>query len=258
MGKLKLIAKSYLLGDTFAVLSVFVITLTAIVFSGDFSFIISSLLKLGFSSFRLLSKENEQILKIVLSSVGIILFIIITPPLKLGVERWFFFRAAGEDTKIKDLFRYFIPSLFLRAQMGFWYATVIKSAVFIFFLFPSLCIFGVLYSSTLVGEASLAILFSLFVTDVILLLIGLSFYFIYSANWFMYYYIIVANETIKLSKAYKYSEGLMKKSNMRVCTFKLSFAPWWLLCAFIFPTFYVWGYYKQSMAVLAYRNEYLK
>lgn len=258
MGKLKLIAKSYLLGDTFAVLSVFVITLTAIVFSGDFSFIITSLLELAFSNFRSLTGEKEQMLKIILSVVGIVLFIIITPPLKLGVERWFFFRAAGEKTTVKDVFRYFGISLFLRGQMSFWYASIIKSAVFIFFQFPALCVLGVLYSSAFVGEASFAILLSLFITGVILSLIGLSFYFLYSENWFMYYYIIVANETIKLSKAYKYSEGLMKKSHVRVCAFKLSFAPWWLLCIFIFPAFYVWGYYKQSMAVLAYRNEYLK
>lgn len=258
VGRIKIIAKSHLLGSTLPIFTIFIIAVSAIAVSGDFSFLVSYILNLPLINNLISTGEARSIVKIILSVIGIIITIIVIPPVKLGIERWFFVRAKGENAKVRDLFYFFEFSRFLRSQSAFWYSTAIKTAVFFFFQFPALCIFGVLYSAAFQGESSYTIVLALMVSGVMLALAGLGFYFVYSADWFMYYYIIVSNDTIKLSKAYRFSVKLVKNSIGRVCLFKLSFFPWWLLCVFVFPIFYVWGYYKQSLAVLAYRNEYLK
>ncbi len=258
MGRIKIIAKSHLLGNTLSVLMIFVITLSAIVVSGNFSFLFSYILRLPFISGILATQEALRIAKITFSVIGIVISILVVPPLKLGSERWFFLRAKGEKLKVGDLFNYFHLSSFLRSQSAFWYCTLVKTGVFVFFQFPAICVSGVLYSAAVQGESSYMIVVALAVAAAFLSISGSGFYFVYSAGWFMYYYIIVSNDTINLNKAYNFSVKLVKNSISKVCLFKLSFIPWWLLCVFVFPVFYIWGYYKQSLAVLAYRNEYLK
>lgn len=258
MGRIKIIAKSHLLGNTLPILVAFIVALSAIVISGDFSFIFSYLLRLPLISDLVSTPFADRIARISLSVVGIVVSVLVVPPVKLGIERWFFLRAKGEQVKVGDVFYYFTLSRFLRSQGAFWYSFLIRSGVFFFFQFPALCIFGVLYTAVLQGESSYTIVISLALAGMLIAALGLGFYFVYSADWFMYYYIIVSNDTIKLGKAYKFSTTLVKNAIGRLCLFKLSFLPWWLLCVFVFPVFYVWGYYKQSLAVLAYRNEYLK
>lgn len=258
VGKLKIIAKTYMLGNTLPILAIFVFALSAAVISGDFSFLFTNALRLVSGSNAFENLQTERILTITLSAVGIVISALIIPPLKLGLERWFFIKGKGEAVRVRDAFYFFSLSYFLRCQSAFWYATTIKAGVFLFLQFPTFCVFGILYYALSSGSISYMIILSLAVAGVILLLSGLLFYFIYSAQWLMYYYIIVSNDTIKLDKAYNHSINMTKNSVHKICLFKLSFLPWWLLCALIFPAFYVWGYYKQSLAVLAYRNEYLK
>lgn len=258
MGKVKIVAKSYLLGNTAPVLIIFLVTVSAVILLGDFSFLVSYGTENFLNRFITFTNEELKIVKIIASVLGTVLFALVIPALKFGYERWFYLKGAGKKTKVKEIFYYFHMSVFLRSQTAFWYSFFIKAGIFFFFQFPALCIGGVFLNAFTQGESASLILFVLFLGTVFLSLTGLIFYYIYSTNWFMYNYIVIADENIKLSSAYKFSEKFVKHSRRKVCLFKLSFIFWWLLCIFAFPTFYVWGYYKQSMAVLAFRNEYLK
>ena len=75
-----------------------------------------------------------------------------------------------------------------------------------------------------------------------------------SAGWLLYPFIIAADEALSPSEAYECSLGLVRERVGKICIFRLSFLPWWLLCIFVFPLFYVWGYYRQSLAVLAFEG----
>ena len=254
MGRIKLTAKSHLLGNTLTVFLVFTVFVSAVVLSGNFSFMASYLFRIPLLKEFASTDFAYRMLKITLSVAGIVLSALTVPDLTLGVERWFMLKAKGEVAQVKDIFYFFRFSHFLRAQAAFWYSFFIRSGVFVFFQFPALCMSGIIYNAVKYGEIAYAILVSLLLTDVLLFLTGMVFYFVYSANWLIYSFIVVSDDTVSPDKAYALSAEFAEKSVGRLCLFRLSFVPWWLLSVFVFPLFYVWGYYKQSLAVLAFEQ----
>lgn len=255
MGRIKLTAKSHLLGNTLPLLLVFMVLISVITLSGDFSLLVSYLFRIPALSALVSTAFSYRMLRITLSVIGIVISALTVPPIVLGADRWFVLKATGEETRVRDVFYFFGISRFLRSQSAFWYSFFIRAGVFLFFQFPAVCVFGVLYSSVKYGETAYAIVISLLISGILLLLTGLVFYFIYSADWIVYSYIIVSDDTVSLHNAYILSSEFAKNNIGKICFLRLSFVPWWLLSVLVFPLFYVWGYYKQTFAVLAYENK---
>ena len=253
MGKLKIIAKSHMLSKTATIFFTFLLCISALFFSGDLSLIASytaNLLKIG-------SPLLENILILSSAVLGIALIFLLCAPLRLGRERWFMMNASGEDPKFKEIFYYFKGKRLLRSLGAWSYALVVKLGFAAVFFFPFLCLSGVLYYCLSTQSTAFAIIVCLFAADAILLMIGSAFMFVCNGTFLLYYPIIVSGAKVGFAQAYSYSKAMTSPVLKKLARFRLSFAPWWTLCLLVLPSFYVWGYYKQSMSELAYRNEYL-
>lgn len=250
MGKIRLMAKYRLDGKWGILLIMFSITLLSALFTGDFSFIAETL-----SAGRLNAVyEGINVLKISGAVVGTVLFIIFVPTIKLGCERWFLLTAKGEKPPLSELFHYLNPKGTAKSIKAFMYSVFRRAAAMTLFLFPSVCLSGVLYFSFKEGEISLYISYALLGASLLLFALGQIFYFIYTTRYFAYYPIIVSNESISASDALEKSIEITGGAYRKICLFRLSFIPWLLLCLFIIPAFYVWGYYKESKAMLVIHN----
>lgn len=107
--------------------------------------------------------------------------------------------------------------------------------------------------------------FNLFLSGVsgaaAMMILGTVFAFICAQRYFLTPYIVAANPKIKIKDAVSQSKILMNGRMKKTAGFKLSFMPWFILCAAVFPIYYVWPYYKQSCAVFAKQavnNEFQK
>ena len=119
------------------------------------------------------------------------------------------------------------------------------------FLLPGV---GVLLSFVILAMNG-GIEFNLFLAGVsgaaAMLILGSIFAFICTQRYFLTPYIVAANPKIKIKDAVSQSKILMNGRMKKTAGFKLSFMPWFILCAAVFPIYYVWPYYKQSCAVYA-------
>lgn len=253
MGKIRLMAKYRLVGKWHLLFFIFCITSFVIIFTGDFSFIAQTVVQAGLN-FR---SNRLNTVKIVSAIMGTVLFLLVVPTIKLGCERWFLMTASGEEPRLKELFFYFSASGVRKSVGAFLFCAFHKTAALVLFLFPSVCLSGVLYFSFGEGEISLFISYAFLVSIIFLFVSGLIFYFIYTARYFAYYPVIVSNEAISPSVAFEKSVGMTCDAYRKICFFRLSFIPWLILCLMIIPAFYVWGYYKESKAMLCLHNDKL-
>lgn len=254
MGKLKILAKSHMLSKTAPIFCTFSVCLSVLVFTGNFSLFVSYIVS-EFAVFNNISVKNAII--VISSVIGIVLLIFLCAPLRLGRERWFMMNAKGENPKFKEIFFYFSKGKFFRSIGAWLYVIIIKLASASVFFFPAICLFGVLYYCVAYYTTAFPIILCLTIADGLLFVLGAVFMFVYSGEFILYYPIIVSNETITFARALTYSKKMTSPVLLKISIFRLSFAPWWLLCLTVIPTFYCWGYYKQAVCELAYRNEYL-
>lgn len=254
MGKSKIFAKYRLIGRNTTLFFAFSAVVLSFVIFGDISYFVFGIfdrLNIVFSSFF-----AESAVRISVCTAGIILFLLIVSPLWLGCERWFILCAEGKRAKFRELFYYFSAAGISKSVCAVIYSTARKVSALILFLFPSACLFGVLYFSFIEGEISLYISYALFGFAVTLFLTGLCFFYIYTARYFAFYSIIITEPEIKVHNAFEKSVRLTEGAYGKISIFKLSFLPWFLLCALILPSFYVWGYYKESKAVLNLKGSF--
>ncbi len=256
MGKLKIIAKSHMLSKTAPIFLTFAVCISVFIICGDLSLFVSYAIELS-SLKDMLSQEKQVIILTVFSLVGILLFIALSAPLKLGRERWFMLNAKGKEPKAKELLYYFSKKRYLRSVSAWCFAIALKLGCALLFFFPAICLTGVIVYCLISSSTAYPIVLCLIAADIVLVLLGAVFMFIYNGEFLLYYPIIVSTENLSVSQAYSYSKDMTCTSLFKIAAFRLSFAPWWLLCLLIIPTFYSWGYYKQSLSELAYRNEYL-
>lgn len=254
MGRLKILAKSHILSKTAPILFTFTVWLSALLFLGNFSIIVSY----GTDFVGLSENSAKNLLTALSSFVGIFLFIMLLAPLNLGKERWFMLNARGGDVKIREMFYYFNSKRIFHSVAVCCLSALMKISAAAVFFFPFLCLSGVMFYCIAYHTTAFALIACLFVADTLLFAVGCGFMFIYSGTFLMYYPIAVSNEHISPTRALSYSRAMTSPVLLKIAAFKLSFAPWWLLCLAIIPSFYCWGYYKQSLSELAFRNEYLK
>lgn len=255
MGKIKIMAKYRLVGETSKLFFAFSLGLLITVILGNFSFLAFEAMRAAGVSFSDYVTENA--VYALLSAAGIIIFLTVYAPLRLGTERWFLFVGKGEKAPVTELFYYFLPRRIIVSIRAVLFCAVKKTAAFLLFVFPSACLFGVLYFSLGEGEISAYVSYAVFAFAAVLFLSGLVFYFIYSARYFAYYSVYVSNETIKPNEAFEKSMEITHGAYGRISFFRISFLPWFLLCLPVLPAFYVWGYYKEAKAMLCLRNDAL-
>lgn len=254
MGKIKAMAKYRLSGREWAVLLMFSLTVSSIFLLGNFSFLVSSAFEMG----GFTASSYNPIVTLVSAVFGVAVFLVFVPALRLGCERWFLLSAKGESVKLREIFYYFTLKGIRKSVSAYMFCFFRKSAAFALFLFPSACLFGVLYFTFSEGEISLYISYALLGFALLLFVTGMFFYFVYTARYFAYYSIIVSNKAIEPQAALDKSRAITEGAYAKICFFRLSFLLWLPVCILLLPAFWVWGYYMESKAMLSYRNDYLR
>lgn len=256
MNKLKIIAKSHMLSKTAPIFLIFSLSVSVLIFFGDFSLFVSYALDMT-KLRETTSQAARSVILISASVIGIALSVLLSATLRLGRERWFMLNAEGKHPKFGELFYYFNPERYPRSLSAWCYAGVIKLGSAAVFFFPSLCLTLIIFYCVFYQQTAFILTVCLAVADTLLFIIGAVFMFVRNGEFLVYYPIIVSSVKVSPSQAYSYSRAMTSPVLTKLAVFRLSFAPWWFLCAFVVPSFYSWGYYKQSLSELAFRNEYL-
>lgn len=100
------------------------------------------------------------------------------------------------------------------------------------------------------GTTSLRASFVFFSGMLILALASFGFYLIFTQRYSKAWFYLACYKDFTVSDAITESIKRTKGKYADILFFKLGFAPWFLLCALIFPAFYVIPYYKQSITCL--------
>lgn len=82
----------------------------------------------------------------------------------------------------------------------------------------------------------------------VLFIISLVFYAVSVQAYVCAQYILVASPSTTVRSAIRQSKAKTLGCRAALLRFRLSFLPWFLLCLAVVPLFYVWPYYKQSLA----------
>ncbi len=152
-----------------------------------------------------------------------------------------------------------------RGKMIYWFNP--KRVIHSFSLYASLFFRKLFWTSLLLLPGILTIFsfcylaydtgleFNLFICGAagggLITLAGLLFRFLIVQRYFLAQSLFVSSPGMKASQAIRLSCEIMNGQLKKTALFKLSFMPWFLLCAGILPVFYVWPYYRQSCAVFS-------
>ncbi len=169
---------------------------------------------------------------------------------RLGAKRYLLKKAQKKKSSARDIFFYFTGKKYFSA---FFYSVKIASVKFLLFLFcfsPSLVCFLTVAHFSRHGVSALVCL-SLGVTALCLSVNGGVFYSLLYSSFFLCDYYFVGGSYVSFRHLLSCSGRDMRKKSTLLTRLKLSFAGWFVLCLFLLPVPYVWGYYNQSLAVAA-------
>ena len=100
------------------------------------------------------------------------------------------------------------------------------------------------------NAVSLKAAFVFFSGMIILSIAGFGFYLLFTQRYSKSMFYLACYEDFTVTDAIGESIKRTKNKCADILFFKLGFAPWFLLCALIFPAFFVVPYYKQSITCL--------
>lgn len=193
------------------------------------------------------SKVDFFIVKIsFFTLLGIISYIAFLP-FSYGRGVWFYENAKKTRLTPKRLFEYYSIKKSFRAINIVFQVQLRKFSATLLFLVPSFITAGCIVFSLESGLGR-KMLFVLLLSTILLVISGLFFAFIFNQRYFLATYLCYENENCKVRDAVKLSTEIMENKCSETAFFKMSFAGWFLLCAFIFPAFYVYPFYQLSVA----------
>lgn len=115
-----------------------------------------------------------------------------------------------------------------------------------FFLLPGAVVGGTLYYSLSSGEYTFNVNLTLFVAGVILLFIGLGFFYTTLKRYSMCSFVIFSEEKTEAVSVINKSINLMEGNILKYAVYSVSFLGWVLSCVLIIPVFYVLPYIKMA------------
>lgn len=169
---------------------------------------------------------------------------------RLGTKRYLLKKATKKKTSSRDIFFYFFPKRFISA---FFYSVkilTVKLLILLFCFLPSAVCLIIVESLSCQGVSALVCV-SLGITALFLLFNGGVFYSLFFASFFLCDYYFIVGSCVSFRHLVSCSQKNMIGKKHLLAQLRLSFSGWLLLCLFILPIPYVWGYYNQSLAVAA-------
>ncbi len=169
---------------------------------------------------------------------------------RLGAKRFFFRKAVKQKPGARDIFYYFLPKNYFKSFFYSLRIALIKLMIFLFCLFPSAVCFFMVERFSRQGVSALVCI-SLTLTALCLSVNGGVFYSLFNSSFFLCDYCFIDGACISFRQIISLSQRNMKGKNTLLTRMKLSFVGWFAFCIFVLPVPYVWGYYNQSLAVVA-------
>ncbi|MBQ8227585.1 MAG: DUF975 family protein [Clostridia bacterium] len=166
-----------------------------------------------------------------------------------GSGAWF--RFYERKNRTERFIYWFLPKRVLRS-MGFYFSLFVRKLLWtLILILPGML---TLFSFAFLAYDS-GLEFNLFLCGiaggVTMTVVGLMFRFVIVQRYFLAQHIFVSDPKLKINQAIRQSCEMMNGRLKKTALFKLSFTPWFLLCAGILPTLYVWPYYRQSCTLFA-------
>ena len=214
-------------------------------------FIFGLLLIIVFTAVPVIADQliHNNIVSIVVTALSMLIFSFVSCALRTGCNAWFHFYKRKK--RLGRAMFWLAPKNSLKA-FGLYVALfLVKTFWTILLLLPGVAI---MFSfSYLAYDAGIE--FNLFLCGVvgggILFVMGLVFRFFIVQKYFLAKTILVENPGASVLSAIRQSREIMDGNLKKTAFFKLSFAPWFLICVGVFPILYVWPYYRQSCTVFA-------
>ena len=169
---------------------------------------------------------------------------------RLGFKRFFLKKAENLEAEYTDIVHYFKLTEMVRTFAYCFKLFVYKSIFALICIAPSILMI-MLYARMTDKNLSLIISAIMLVSSFVFLLNGLFFFAKINNSLFLTDYYFISGEYVSFSHILASSQCVMKNKASELSKMKLSFIGWISLCMFILPIVYVFGYYGQTMAVLA-------
>lgn len=247
--RIKIFSKANMLGQHLTLILVLLITFF-ITFTINNSFILGHVV-INISGVTSLFKTfPSYVVRLVFFAVlGIISYLILIP-FRYGNDIWFYENAKKTRLPLKHLFTFYSFKKSPSALKIFLLVGFKKFICALVFLMPSAVISVYIVYAIREGIGA-RMLISLMAGTFLLLISGVFFAFVFSQRYFLVPYIMYENENCKVTDAVNLSAEIMENKCFETAFFKLSFSGWFLLCLFIFPTFYVYPFYRMSNSMKA-------
>ena len=244
-GKIKIFSKANMLDQNLKMTLVLVITaLISIVLNNTFIFGELVLQISEIKVFMVPTLENS-----ILIILGLVSYVAIAP-FNYGRDIWFYENARKNKLSLKKLFSFYGVKKAAGAIRISFFVQIRKIFITLLFMIPSFALGGYLIYALKEGIGQLLFI-TLSVSVILLAVTGVFFSFVFCQRYFLSPYLYYENEPCKTNEIIKLSTKIMENKCFETAMLKLSFFPWWLLCVLIFPTVYVYPYYKLSISFKA-------
>lgn len=190
-------------------------------------------------------------LKYILFSFLALIFVLMWILLALGIKHYFFVLAKGEEAKFKSIFFFFKKRRFKKALSFSVYFSLVKLSYFLLCLLPiaiSFLIFCRFLSNGVSHLSFCVLVLWLFAICVC----SLVYYYKFTRQYFLCPYIFFEFEEKTNVQIKNESASKMKKQSGQLLKLRLSFSLWFLFCVFIVSVPFVFGYYRQAVALFAF------
>jgi len=171
-------------------------------------------------------------------------------PLRLGHEAWFCCGASEKEPSALQILYWCKPRRAARS-VRLWLSLRLRKAGWAAaFLSPGLAMAGGAAYAVLAEGMERRLLAAFSACTALVLLVGAVFFLLMTQRYFLAPAILARQPKSTAGEAIRQSAETMQGKCAGVLLFKLSFAPWFLLCLLVFPVLYVWPYYRQTCACL--------
>ena len=247
--RIKIFSKANMLGQHLSLILVLLITVF-LTLTVNNSFVLGHIIMKIPKVTSLLSGFSVKATRIIFFTfLGLASYIALVP-FRYGSDVWFYENAKKTRLPLKQLFSFYSIKKSSSALNLVTLVELKKLLCTLIFLLPSLVITGYIFYALGEGVGT-KMLLSLIAGDILLLLTGVFFSFVFSQRYFLAAYIMYENDNCKAGDAIKLSAQIMENKCFETAFFKLSFSGWFFLCLFIFPTLYVYPFYKMSNSLKA-------
>ena len=182
--------------------------------------------------------------KVSVTALTVCLSFVLPGALSLSVQTFFLSCAGGRSA---PLFSWFSPRRAFRAGAAQAVLFFLKTIWTLPCFLPCAVCATLVYLRLQRGIMNFGTAVTLFILTALLGIVGFIFWSIAVQRYFFVTFELAAHPEKSVFEAVGTSVDRAAPQLVNLFLFKMSFLPWWLTCVLIFPVFFVWPYYKQSL-----------